>query len=201
MRLYLLNLSAFIFTLALLCSVHTRLYSQSVSASDGELHYLIPGYTYKLLAHSPSDDSTITPLVDAAQWGAPVQFILSGSAGVAYQLRFHLPPGLTDCNDTLPCSFASDAIYWEQKNTLLDPNLSQTLVADSTGKVTLDLGLNLVVPPAPRICDYWAVVGCTIIDNTTGDTTPINARFWADRYVQSPNQPNNERSGHSPRCA
>jgi type IX secretion system substrate protein len=176
---YVLTIFAFIFTLALLCSLHISAYSQSVSASDGELHYLHPGYTYKLLARS-SDDSTITPLVDAAQWGAPVQILLSGSAGAAFQFHFHLPTGLTNCNDMLPCSFASDAIYWEQKNSLLDPNLPQTLVADSTGKITLDLGMTVTVPPNLRHCDYWAYVGCAIIDKETGDTSFITAEFWAD---------------------
>src|SRR5258706_8094913 len=103
---YLMSLFVFTFTLALLCSLHTGAYSQSVSSSDGELYDLHPGYTYTLNP-DPSAYPNITSPAGEEGSGLAVRISMSGAAGTPFQFQFHLPKGLTFCNDTLPTSFDS----------------------------------------------------------------------------------------------
>src|SRR5258706_12758614 len=102
MRRYLLNLFAFKFPLALVCSLHSGAFSQSVSASDGELYDLHPGYTYTLNP-DPSAYPNITSPGGGEGSGYPVQITVSGSAGGSFRIQHHLTRTLTYCNDTLPC--------------------------------------------------------------------------------------------------
>lgn len=156
--------------------MHTEGVPQTVSATDGWIEVSDPGHTYTLNPHA-NPDSAVTPII-AFQRGVPMQFVVDGPAGGTFRFQFRIQNAITlECNDSLSCSFSSDALYWKEKDAHLNPNILQSLTADSSGKITLTLGLTITIPPNPPPCSEWDGNVFCLIETLSGDSLSTSAGF------------------------
>ncbi len=121
-----------------------------------------------------------------------MKFIYSGSPGAKIRVQFVLPTILhSRCDESLPCSFLSDALYWEERATRLNPNIPQDLTTDSSGRIALDLGATVSIPPGITRTEFHNRVTCFAQNTVEGDTLSSSAdltafMYWAGGFYYPP---------------
>ncbi len=185
-----INSRSVISIILLLCATKGTI-PQTLTATDGDLNYLASGITYTL-SYQSNPDSQINPLVTGNESGDPIKFSFSGSPGATIRIQFVLPTTLSGgCDESLPCSFSPDALYWEEKTTRLNPNIPQNLTTDSSGRITLDLGATVSIPPGITRDEFHNRVICFAQNTVKGDTLSSSAEltalmYWAGGFYYPP---------------
>lgn len=156
--------------------------SQTLAATAvGEMHWLVPGHTYTLKPY-PGSDTSVSPVVTGYEWGEPMTFVLNAPAGTQFRVSFKLAGDEVLCGPSFSSSLYPDALRWEEKDARSDPTNFQTIVVDSSGKVTLDLGIKITIQSNTRRHYYQARVNCLMVSTQTGDSLTASARFYAHLY-------------------
>ena len=157
----------------------TNVSSQTLTATHGEMHYLVPGHTYTLRP-IPGSDTSVNPIITGAEWGEPMTFALNAPAGTQFRVSFILTGDEAICGSSISSSFYTNALRWEEKDVRFDPTNAQIITADSNGKATLDLGISITIQSNTRRHSYQARVNCLMVSLQTGDSLASSAGFYSD---------------------
>lgn len=118
----------------------------TIVASAGTIDNLSRGYTYTLIA-DPNATVLVTPVINGAETGLPMNFAITGDPGGFVQMDFDLPTSLIGANaGNLPCSFNSVALFWEETGRYFDPNGPVVIQLGTGAAATCDLGITVTVP-------------------------------------------------------
>jgi len=175
-----------LFILVIVLSCITRTHTQTIYRSDGYVNALHPGVTYTLLPVAKGD-TLVEPYSEwDGWWAVPMVFTISALPYEEFLVAFSIAGNVNACGESISASFAGDALWWEEAGRYLDPRNPQLITVDSSGKVTLNLGITLTLPPGAESSLFDILVYCRVVELSTGDTVVSSAMCGAEQDRGNP---------------
>ncbi len=140
--------------------VAERMTSQTLTGVDSEVWSVMYGNTYRLSAN-PGLPYPIVPYITAEATG-PMMFELVDTPASVWVFSFLLPDSLTvyDYGQPIYCSYDDSSGYHLQSDTYWDASRSHIATADSSGKITIGVGMLFGLPYCPIGDGYIANIIC-----------------------------------------
>lgn len=124
---------------------------------DLALGGLSPAQTY-FLSPDPAAARPVTPVISGKEIvGSHTFTYVKGDPDAHIQVSFVLPKKLYSSgyiSDSISCSFPDNAAFWQEGHMLFDPKNPAHFTLDHRGKITLSIGISVIIPKEVHIDDY-----------------------------------------------